>query len=156
MAKSSKTTSASPEINVTASDLASALTQAIEAAKPPTKKNIFTRTANTPWTPKDGSAKLKLKRKVFQHSIQIQDKFLTNEQIAGLNKLRPGEYFDGYVKVTRRRDKGIDIAYPVKNPQQRMMFTTKTGARSFTELIHKLNEEAAKPRKSEFDLSQED
>lgn len=154
MAKTAK--ASNPEINVTASDLAHALTQAIEAAKPPAKKSIFNRKAQTPWTPKEGEVKLKLKRKVFQHSIPILDKFLTNEQIAALNKLRPGNYFDNYVKVTRRHDKGIDITYPIKNAQQRMQLTARTGARTFTELIHKINEEAAKPRKSEFDLTNDE
>jgi hypothetical protein len=154
MAKSSKSAE-NTEVSVSASELASALTAAIEAAKPPAKKSIFTRKPNTPWTPKDGGPKLKLKRKIFQHSIPVLDKFLTNEQVAALNKLRPGAYFDGYVKVTRRRDKGIDITYPMKNPQQRIMLTSKTGARTFTELIHRMNEEAAKPKRSEFDLNDE-
>lgn len=149
MAKSSKPEA---EVSVSASELATALTAAIEAAKPPTKKNIFTRKEHTPWTPKDGSVKPKLKRKIFQHSIPVQDKFLTSEQILLLNKIRPGDYFDGYVHVTRRRDKGIDITYPMRNAQQRMALAGKTGARNFTELIKNINDEAAKPRKSEFDL----
>lgn len=161
MAKSAKNqetetetpTVSNPSISVGASELAQALTAAIEAAKPPEKKNIFTRKPLTPWTPKDGSPKLKLKRKIYQHGIPLQDKMLTNEQIALLNKIRPGEYFDGYVKVIRRRDKGIDITYPIKNAQQRMMLTSKTGARSFTELVRLINEQADKPRKSDFDLS---
>jgi hypothetical protein len=147
-----KTKVGNPEVSVSANDLASALTAAIEASKPPSKKSVFNRKSRTPWTPVDGSPKLKLKRKIYQHSIPVNEKMLTNETIALCNKIRPGEYFDGYVRVTRRRsDKGIDITYPCKNVQQRMQFVAKTGARSFTELLQRILVDAEKPRKSEFD-----
>lgn len=151
MAKSAKI----QEPQTQASELAQALREVVEAVKPAEKKNIFTRKANTPWTPKDGAPKLKLKRKIYQHGIPLNAKRLTNEQIALCNKLRPGEYFDGWVKVNRRRDKGIDIDYPVRTRQQSLKLVSTYGVRSFTELLQKLVEEGAKPRKSEFDLDTE-
>jgi|JI10StandDraft_1071094.scaffolds.fasta_scaffold124236_4 hypothetical protein len=139
-----------------ASELVQAFREAIEATRPPEKKNPFTRKKNTPWTPKDGSPKLKLKRKLFQHSIPVDEEKLTNEQIVLANKLRPGVYFDGWVKVVRRRDKGIDIDYPVRSAQQRLKLSSVYGIRSFTELLQKINDEASRPRKSEFDVAEDE
>jgi hypothetical protein len=139
-----------------ASELAQALREVIEITRPPEKKNPFTRKKNTPWTPKDGSPKLKLKRKIYQHSLPVIEERMTNEQIALANKLRPGVYLDGWVKVIRRRDKGIDIDYPVKSAQQRLKLSSVYGIRSFTELLQRLNDEASSPRKSEFDAQQDE
>jgi len=155
MAKSSKSDSA-PTIQATTSELADALTQAIEAAKPPAKKTIFNRRKKTPWSPPPGEAKLKLKRKFFQHGIPLSEKRLTNEQIALCNKVRPGSYCDGFVTVQRRRDKGINIAYPVRTPQQRLKLVNQFGIRNFTELLQYVIKEAEMPKKSEFDLDSED
>lgn len=145
-----------PSETVTTSELAHAFREAMEAAKPPQKKTPFNRVINTPWTPKDGSTKLKLKRKIFQHGLQLAEDMLTNEQISYLNKLRPGLYLDGYVVVRRRRDKGIDIDYPIKTVSQRLKLINTFGVRNFTELVKYCLEEIEKPRKSEFDLSYED
>lgn len=139
-----------------ASELAKALREVIEATRPAEKKNAFTRVKNTPWTPKDGSPKLKLKRKLYQHNIPVNEEKLTNEQIALANKLRPGVYFDGWVKVIRRRDKGINVEYPVRSAQQRLKLSSVYGVRSFTELLQRINDEAVRPRKSEFDLSEDE
>lgn len=139
-----------------ASELALALREVIEATRPVEKKNPFTRKVSTPWTPPEGTQRLKLKRKLYQHSIPVDEDMLTNEDIAQANKLRPGVYLDGFLKVIRRRDKGIDIDYPVRSVQQRLKLSSVHGIRSFTELLQRINEEASRPRKSEFDLTQED
>lgn len=141
------------EVASQASELASALRDAIEAAKPPTKKTVADRKVNSPWTPK-GTPKIKLKRKIFQHGMPISEQFLKNEQIELCNKLRPGLYCDGYIKVVRRRDKGLDIDYPVKSNTQRMKLATEYGVRSFTELLQTCIKEAENPRKSEFDIDE--
>lgn len=142
--------------SVSVDALASALQAAIQASKPAEKKTIFNRPSETPWTPPPGQERLKLKRKMYQHGLPISEKFVTNEQIALMNKLRPGVYLDGHVRVTRRKDKGVDISYPVKSPAQRLRLVNGFGVRNFTELLQRLNEEADKPKRSEFNVADED
>src|ERR1051326_7500291 len=106
-----------PEQGVSASAisaLAEALSQAIRASQPPTKKTSSNRKPVTAWSPKDGTPKLKLKRKMYQHGLPIDPDLLTNEEIIALNELRPGRFLNGWVKVYRRRDRGVDIDYPTK------------------------------------------
>jgi hypothetical protein len=139
--------------NLTVEALANALTTAIQASKPPEKKTVFSRKEKTPWSPKEGEARLKLKRKLFQHGIAVDESFLTNEQIALANKVRPGSYCDGWINVFRRRDKGINIDYPVKTAAQRLRLGS-FGILSFDSLLERLIKEADAPKKSEFDVSE--
>jgi hypothetical protein len=141
--------------SVTGSQLADALVLAINAAKPPQKKTVADRVPQTPWTAPPGVPKLKLKRKIYQHGIPVREEFLTNERIALCNKIRPGVYCDGWVKVIRRHDKGLNIDYPVRSPQQRLKLVSVFGIRNFTELLQRLITEAETPKKSEFDLTDE-
>lgn len=141
------------EVTVSETTLADALVQAINAAKPPEKKNPFNRKKGTPWTPKDGSAKLKLKRKMYQHGLLIDDEKIDNEEIALMNKVRPGLYLDGHVKVIRRRDRGIDIDYAVKTASQRLRLVNQFGIRNLKELLAQCIEEAANPKKIEDEYS---
>ena len=139
------------EGSVPVSELAAAFQQALEgitqSQKDEKKKTIFTRKKNTPWTPKSGEPKLSLKRKLYQHSLPIRDKFLTNEQIDLANKIRPGTYCDGFVKVLRRRDKGIDIDYPVKTASQRLRLMSQFRISTFTDLLKTIVDEGLKPKK---------
>lgn len=138
---------AKAEPSVGASELASALVAAINAAKPVEKKNAFNRKVLTPWTPKDGSPKLKSKRKIYQHGLLVDPDKLDNEEIDLYNQIRPGTFLDGYVKVIRRRDKGIDIDYPVKTASQRLRLVNQFGIRNLKELLARCIEEAANPPK---------
>jgi hypothetical protein len=133
------------EATVGVSELAAALTAAIQAARPE-KKNPFNRKVGTPWTPKDGSKKLKLKRKIYQHGLPIDEDIIDNEEIALLNQLRPGLYLDGVVKVNRRKDRALDISYPMKTSAQRLKLINQFGIRNLKELVAKCIEEAAKPK----------
>lgn len=139
------------EPSIGQSELVAALVSAINASKPVEKKNAFTRKINTPWTPKDGSAKLKLKRKMYQHGLPLDGDFLTNNQIELLNKLRPGIFLDNYIHVIRRKDRGIDISYNIKTAAQRLKLVNQFGIRNFDELIEKCIYEAANPVKPQFD-----
>jgi hypothetical protein len=132
-----------------AAAIAAATTSAIEISRPQ-KKNPFNRKKNTPWTPQDGSQKLKLKRKFYQHGIEIREKMHSNEEIALMNLVRPGVYCNGYVKVNRRRDKGIDIEYPVKTASQRLKLINEFGVRSISELLQRCIDEANTPKRDEF------
>lgn len=130
-------------------ELVQALIQAIEATKPVQKKTPMNRKAGTPWSPKDGSPKLKLRRAMYQHGLKLDPDMLTNEQIELLNKLRPGRFMDSWVKVTRRRDKGIDITYPIKTAAQRLKLVNQYGIRNFAELLARCIEEAENPKRFE-------
>lgn len=132
------------EPQVGLSELAKALVAAIEVAKPVQKKTPFNRKKGTPWTPKDGSPKLKLKRKTYHHGLEVENK-LSNEEIALLNKIKPGSYCDGWVKVVRRKDKGINIDYPIKTSSQRLKLVNQFGIRNFEELLRRIIEEQTNP-----------
>lgn len=134
------------EASVSASELARALVAAIETTKPVAKKTVVDRVKNTPWTPKDGTPRLKLKRKMYHHGQPLTTR-VSNEEIEQLNKIRPGLYCDGHVSVIRRRDKGINIEYPVKTASQRLKLVNLFGIRNFKELLERINAEAATPAK---------
>lgn len=93
---------------------------AITKSRPVEKKNFATRKPRSPWDPTDGSPKLKLKRKMYQHGILIDPDFNDNATIDALNHLKVGRYLGDWVKVYKRKDQGIDIDYPVKTASQRM------------------------------------
>lgn len=140
-----------PEVksNPTA-DLAQAIVEAIKSTSPIAKKTQFNKPSKTPWN-SDGT-KLRLKRKVYHHGMVIGDPTevsnrLSNEEITLFNKLQPGDYCNGFVKVKRRRDKGIDIDYPIKTNSQRLRLVNDFGIRSFKELLQRCVDEAAAPKK---------
>lgn len=126
--------------------LADAFVSAIERTRPPEKKTLQTRKKKTPWTPTDGTPKLKMKRKFYQHGIAISEN-VGNEEIALLNQLKPGHYCEGFIRVTLRKDRGIDISYPVRTASQRLKLVNTYGIRSFTELLQRVIDERANPKK---------
>jgi hypothetical protein len=126
--------------------LADAFVSAIERTRPKEKKTVFTRKKGTPWTPKNGDPQLKLKRKMYQHGILLDGK-LSNEEIDLLNKVKPGVYCDGWVKVNVRKDRGLDIDYAVRTNAQRLKLINQFGVRSFSELLTRLIDEKANPSK---------
>ena len=128
-------------------ELTEAFVEAIELTRPAPKKTVSTRTKNTPWTPKDGSARSKLKRKMYQHSLLIDPEKLTNGEIDLLNKIKPGVYCNGMVKVVRRKDRGLDIDYPIKTASHRLRLVADHQIVSFSSLLEKLIAEAALPKK---------
>jgi hypothetical protein len=131
-------------VNVSIDALAEALTKAITATKPLEKKTVATRTKRTPWSPKDGSPKLKLRRKMFHHGIPLTSR-ISNEEIELLNRVRPGTYCEGFIRVTLRKDKGLDIDYPVKTASQRLKLPNLYGITSFKGLLERLVDEAKNP-----------
>lgn len=148
-------TPAVPVVDPTAA-LAAALVQAIEQTRPTPKKTPFNRTINTPWTPKDGSKKLKLRKKVYQHGMPIDEEIVSNAEIEQLNRLKPGTFLGGAVKVLRRKDRGLDINYPVKTSAQRLKIANLVGTNGLAALVARLVEEAENPAKYKVeDLDQE-
>ena len=130
-------------------DLVKALVEAISLTRPVEKKTAVNRKPGSPWDPKDGSKKLKLKRKMYQHSILIDPDFEDNETIELMNQLKVGRYCDGWVKVYRRKDHGIDIDYPVKTASQRLKLFKY--ANSFKSLLQRCIEEGKNPKPIEVD-----
>lgn len=137
-------------------DLVNALVQAINQTKPVEKRNALNRKPGDPWQPKDGSKKLKLKRKIYQHAIPIDPDMETNETIELLNQLKPGSYCDGWVSVKRRRDKGIDIDYPIKTASQRLKLVSGFGITNFHTLVQRLVDEGNSPKAYKVPEDQED
>jgi hypothetical protein len=134
------------DVQISSDILAKALTQAILAAKPSEKKNAFNRKVGTPWTPKDGTPKLKLKRKMFQHGLPADEDILSNKEIDLLNQVRPGVYMQGTVKINRRKDRGLDISWPCKTASQRLKLVNAYGVRNLEEVLARCIEEAKQPK----------
>ena len=126
-------------------ELAEAFVEAIERTKPPTKKTSFNRPKNGPWEPKDGRPKPRLKRKMYQHGIELREETLSPLEIELLNKVKAGSYCGGFVKAIKRKDRGIDIDYPVRTASQRLKLSNQFGIVGFTGLLNRLIEEASKP-----------
>ena len=108
MAKKTADQSSNETQNTAASEIARAIIQATEAVNGPRKKTTITRKHGGPFAAKEGTVKPKLKRKTYEHGIEVRPATCTPEEIIALNTLRPGKYCDGIVTVTRRKDKGID------------------------------------------------
>jgi len=151
MAKKPVSDESTPDMNAFA-QMADAIASAIAAGKPPSKKTAFDRKVNTPWTPKNGEVKLKLKRKTYHHGIPVNPDMHSNEEIALFNKLRVGSFCDNIVKVNRRNDKGIDIDYPCKTASQRLRLVNQFGISSLSALLQKCIDEAAQPKRSVDDF----
>jgi hypothetical protein len=127
-------------------ELADAFVEAIERTKPPAKITIANRKPKTPWTPPEGTPRTKMKRKFYHHGMLMDEK-VSNEEIELLNQVRPGHYCDGYVRVTLRKDRGIDVDYPVRTASQRLRLINQYGIRSFKELLQRLIDEKNNPTK---------
>jgi len=134
---------ASPTVSIEA--LAAALTAAIQAARPE-KKTPFNRKINTPWTPKDGSPKAKLRRKMFHHGMTVDEDILSNDEINLMNEIKPGSYLANHVRVNRRKDRGIDIDYPIKTAAQRLKLVNQFGVRNLKELLELIVAEGKRPK----------
>lgn len=126
--------------------LADAFVEAIERTKPKAKRTIIDRVPKTPWSPAEGSPRSKMKRKFYQHGLII-DSRVSNEEIDLLNKLKPGRYCDGHVIVTLRKDRGIDIDYPVRTAAQRLKLVNGYKVTSFKSLLERIVDEKANPAK---------
>lgn len=142
--------------------LTEALARAIQSTKPVEKKNAANRKPADPWQPKDGTKKPKLKRAHYLHGYPIDPDFHYPAELALLNQLKTGRYLNGFVKVFKRKDSGIDIDYPVKTASQRMRLASmgitevqdeygnviKTGLQS---LLERCITEAKNPKREQPD-----
>lgn len=133
--------------SVAVSDLAQALIQAINATKPPEKKTPFNRKRQGPFETKDGSPKPKLKRVMYQHGVEMNPGTLFPEEIELLNKVKPGTYCEGHVRVIRRKDRSYDIDYPIRTAAQRLKVNNIIGATGLKALLNRLIEEANDPKR---------
>lgn len=139
----------------TIEQMVEAFTGAIEQTRPLQKKTILNRKKGGPWVPKDGSPKLKLRRTHFQHAIRMSEENLSNEEIALLNKIRPGAYCDGNVKVILRKDRGIDIDYPIKTASQRLRLVNQYSIVGLASLLQRIVDEQNRPAKTAEELDNE-
>jgi hypothetical protein len=126
-------------------ELAEAFVEAIERTKPKEKKSSFNRPRKGPWEPKDGKTKPRLRRMMMQHGIELTEATLSSEEIELLNKVKAGSYCGGFVRVIKRKDKSIDIDYPIKTSSQRLKLVNNFGIRNLSELCHRHINEAANP-----------
>lgn len=123
------------EQTVGVSDLAAALVHAINLTKPKAKKQPgVDYDPKNPWAPKLGEARSKLKRKAFIHGIAQGDQW-ANSTIDLFNQIRPGTYVNGLVKITRRRDKGINLDWAFKSPEQRLRVLMAGGFTHIDQLL---------------------
>lgn len=128
-------------------ELANALIAAIESTKPPAKKTTANRVRKGSWEPKNGEIKPKLRRVMMHHGLDLFETSLSSEEIDLLNKVKPGSYCNGVVKVIKRRDRSVDIDYPVRTASQRLRLSNQFGITSFASLLQRLIAEASDPSK---------
>ena len=140
--KTEESKTAEPSVGL--SELAQALVQAIETSRPKRITAANRKQKGTPWTPKDGSPKLKLKRKIYHHGLEVENR-LTNEEIALLNRIKPGSYCDGWVVVQPRKDKGYNVDYKIRTAAQRLKLVNSFGIRNFKELLERIVDEQTNP-----------
>lgn len=126
--------------------LANAFVDALERTKGPVKQMPGMRKKKTPWSPAEGEPQLKMKRVFYHHGLPLSWN-INNETIGLLNQLKPGAYCDNFVRVTLRKDRGIDITYPVRTNSQRLKLVNEYGIRSFDELLRRCIDEKANPTK---------
>ena len=126
--------------------LADAFVEANKRTKTEEKKTILNRQVKTAWTPADGEPREKLKRKYFHHGMLIDEK-LSNQEIRLLNRIKPGHYCENFVRVTVRKDRGIDIDHPVRTTSQRLRLVNQFGIRNFAELLERIIDEKENPKK---------
>lgn len=137
--------------------LAGALGEALKAAQPVQKKNVVTRKKVNPWMPTDGSPKImKFKRPMYHHGIPIDPRRTYNENCVLLDKIKPGTYLNGHVKVLKRKDNGYDIEYPIRTAAQRLKLINQFGITDFNSLLRRILDERADPRKYAQPEDQED
>ena len=133
--------------SVAVSDLAQALIQAINATKPPEKKTTINRKRQGPFETKDGTPKPRLKRVMYQHGVEMNPGTLFPEEIELLNKVKPGIYCNGFVRVIRRKDRSYDIDYPIRTAAQRLKINNIVGATGLKALLNRLIDEANDPKR---------
>lgn len=126
--------------------LANALIQAIEATRPPSKKTVSNRKRFASQPHLQGP-KLKLKRTIMQHGIEIDPVYETNEVIELLNKIKPGKYCQGHIHVIKRKDGAYDISYPVRTAAQRLKIVNQFHITDFKSLLNRLVDERNDPTK---------
>lgn len=137
-------------------ELAEAFVEAIERTKPPTKKTPFNRPKNGPWEPKNGETKAKLRRKMHHHGLELNEATLSPKEVDLLNLIKAGSYCNGFVRVIKRKDRSLDVDYPIKTASQRLKLVNSFGIRNFSELLERLIQEAANPAKFRTEDEEED
>jgi hypothetical protein len=129
----------------------------LENAKGPQKKTPFNRPRVGFYEPKDGTVKPKLRRISYHHGVELAANSLTSEEIDLLNKIKAGSYCGGHVRVIKRKDRGIDIDYPIRTASQRLKLVNQFGITSFAGLIQRIVDEATHPenyKKSDDDFDE--
>jgi hypothetical protein len=129
--------------NIDAIALAQAIVAATEAVNGPRKKTIAQKKPSTPWSAKPGEAKPKLKRLMSHHGHLFNQDNLSPAEITALNRItKPGKYLDGFVEVRLRKDRGLDIDYPVKTAAQKVKLMTEYGVSTMEQLANRIADEA--------------
>jgi hypothetical protein len=96
---------------------------------------------DTPWNP-EGLPKIKLKcERFYMCGAPVKEDMLSNDEIAAINKLKPGRYNKRKWEVLKFQDKSIDIRYPRVTVADR--FDLKGDAPSLLAMLTKINDEYA-------------
>lgn len=150
---------ANKEVGINApalTQIAEAFAVALERTKPKEKKTPYNRKKGGPWATTDGSVKPMLRRPTFQHGIQLTENTLSKEEIELLNLVKPGLYCENFIRVVKRKDKGIDIDYPVRTNAQRLKLANQFGINSLSDLCNRLISEAKNPKAYKTDDEDDD
>jgi hypothetical protein len=79
----------------------------------------------TPWNPEGKKKRLQLTRPTFLSGYPVQPIMCTEDEIAALNKLKPGRYHGRQWEVIRYDDGSINVLYPNRTIEARMMMAAE-------------------------------
>lgn len=84
----------------------------------------------------------------MQHGgIELNPLNYCNETLELLNKVKPGVYVNGLVRVTKRKDRSYDITWPVRTNAQRLKVLEAAQANSFEDILRRCIAEYEDPKK---------
>ena len=131
---------------VTTNDMA-LLIEAIRAGQPKPKVHAYQRKKVCRGCKHEHKHNTPLKRVWYQHgAFELTKEAFCNDTIELLNKVRPGHYCNGLVRVNKRKDRAYDITWPAATVAQRMRVINEAGA-TFNAILQRCIDEAADPKR---------
>lgn len=124
-------------------DVANALVTAVTAIAPKQYVKFGQQDLKTPFNP-TGKRNRKLKRTMFQNGNRLNERVLSDQEIALLDQLVPGRYIEGLITVIEKdngnNEKTVYIQYKNKTVDQRQ--NLQTYASTFTAQLQRMVDEA--------------
>lgn len=129
---------------VTYNDMA-ALIEVIRAGQPKAKVHAYQRKKVCQKCHREHKNNTPLKRVWFQHgAFEMTKEQFCNDTIELLNRVKPGHYCKGLVRVMKRKDRAYDLTWPVATVAQRLKVTNEAGD-TLEKILQRCIDEAVNP-----------